>query len=200
MLRDAATRRSTNSYRDALLGSDAPPLPEPVNPLEAIRTSMSKLKLNPPNDIRSGKSVMAKLMFAAREAQIEGRDDREAFGRDVRKSGFDALEIRRMGAFMGIPMHVVPDDITRVTLPVKEHKDRGELRRHRLFGNFVYRPSGYHNRIQKKWNKRYGFKTVDRVYFLDQPTFGPTKAQKVMVVVETYFQRIRMEARDLGVL
>lgn len=50
---------------------------------------------------------------------------------------------------------------------VRVHRDRGECRRHRLFAMaYRWKPSAYHKRIQKKWDKRFGVKEVPAGMFV----------------------------------
>lgn len=53
----------------------------------------------------------------------------------------------------GLKVYVSP--LCGLTFPTRLHKDRGD--RFRKNRTFSMPPSNYHKRIQKKWNKRYGF-------------------------------------------
>jgi hypothetical protein len=57
--------------------------------------------------------------------------------------------------FMGLEVRTSP--LCTRTVPVRQHKDRGCVVRVRFF-NCLRKPSPYHIRVQKKWNKRFGFK------------------------------------------
>lgn len=65
---------------------------------------------------------------------------------------------------MGIPI-VINDALCKQKVPVRKHKDRGEMRRNRFFARpFKHTPSAYHLRVQKKWDKRFGMKDGSRFY------------------------------------
>src|SRR5688500_3832417 len=55
------------------------------------------------------------------------------------------------GTLMGMDVHVSPLCVSQV--PVREHKAKGT--------------TAYSKRIQKKWNKRFGFKQVQDVYIVN---------------------------------
>jgi hypothetical protein len=184
------------------------------SPIQEIRESMSRLyqQLNPPREVRSGKSLMATLLHNARQAELHARDDRSELCEAARKAKADALHLPRAGTIFGIPVHVIPDDIARVTRPARVHRDRGKVIGHRLFANgYVRKPSPYHLRIQKKWNKRYGFITENRVYFMERPKMDFTRVlgghdpyslahERVMVMGEGHYRVLIDEAKRMGVL
>lgn len=70
----------------------------------------------------------------------------------------NTLQGSGLGTFAGLKVYL--NDLLIRDEPVRKHKDRGEVRRNRLFKGFIAKPSGYHKRVQKKWLKRYGTKRV----------------------------------------
>lgn len=125
----------------------------------------------------SGKSVITRLLHSARQAELDGRDDRW----ELCEAARNGLPLRSAGTIFGIPVHIIPDHLARMTRPARVHRDRGK-------------PSPYHLRIQKKWNKRYGFITENRVYFIRGPR------ERVMVIGEGHYATIIEEAKREGLL
>lgn len=135
--------------------------------------------------------MIAKLLYSARQAELDARDDRW----DLLSAAPNGLPLRSAGTIFGIPVHIIPDDIARVTRPARAHRDRGKVIGHRLFSNgYVRKPSPYHLRIQKKWNKRYGFITENRVYFMREPR------ERMMVMGESHYAAIIEQAKLDGLL
>lgn len=79
-----------------------------------------------------------------------------------------------MGTLRGLKIYI-NENLYR-DVPVRKHKDRGEVRRHRLFKSYLHKPSGYHKRVQKKLVKRYGVKR-EPYYLLgrNNTVFMPTE-------------------------
>lgn len=79
--------------------------------------------------------------------------------------------MNRIQTIGGVNVTVSPLAIRRVS--VRKHKDRGEIHTGRLFrGGAVYRPSAYHLRIQKKWDKRFGVKDEPCILHVNSHVLG----------------------------
>lgn len=109
-----------------------------------------------------------------------------------------------MNFLSGIP--VVINNYLPITMQVsvRKHKDRGELRTHRFFKHVRCRPSAYHKRIQKKWDKRYGMKeqpyclVAGGRYFMHQAVFDQIRS---LLVEEKEFLHgtSKLQPRDGGI-
>lgn len=111
-----------------------------------------------------------------------------------------------MNYLSGIP--IVINNMLPATMPVsvRKHKDRGELRTHRFFKHVRCRPSAYHKRIQKKWDKRYGMKEqpyyllMHGRYFMHQDVYAQIKAMIDGMEKDFLQGTSKLQPRDGGIL
>lgn len=62
--------------------------------------------------------------------------------------------------WLGIPVIEVPDKLLERQAPVRTHKHRRN------------QTAAYHRRVQKKWTKRWGTKTVRSMYLMNPSALG----------------------------
>lgn len=82
-------------------------------------------------------------------------------------------------AFNG--MRVIESPYATVSTPVRTHKlTRSQLKH---LEKHMFKGITYHDRIQKKWNKRFGFKQVPGCFIIDHSKieFGYDNGEKVIV-------------------
>jgi hypothetical protein len=94
------------------------------------------------------------------------------YTRDPGKSFFDQMLLdhyRQNSQAKIMGMDVITSPLCKRMVPARVHKDRGEMHRKNLNNSHLQhrvRPSTYHKRIQKKWNKRFGFVRRDVVFVI----------------------------------
>lgn len=82
--------------------------------------------------------------------------------------------------WQGFPVIQVPDNLLERQVPVRRHKKRAN------------QSAAYHRRIQKKWNKRWGTKTVRSAYLLNPGVLGLSPDAMVLAAGRREIAAMRM--------